>query len=77
MLLAHASGWCPPLVCSLLGALEPLLNPVWVAIFDGEVPGVMALVGAVVVIVTITVWCIHNGREEAKLHAKATAGKSE
>lgn len=77
VLLAHASGWCPPLVCSLLGALEPLLNPVWVAIFDGEVPGVMALVGAVVVIVTITVWCIHNGREEAKLHAKATAGKSE
>lgn len=77
MLLAHASGWCPPLVCSLLGALEPLLNPVWVAIFDGEVPGIMALIGAVIVIATITAWCIHNGKEEAKLRERNTAAKSE
>ena len=77
VLLAHASGWCPPLVCSLLGALEPLLNPVWVAIFDGETPGLLALFGAVIVIVTITVWCIHNGKEEAKLRERITAAKSE
>ena len=76
VLLAHASGWCPPLVCSLLGALEPLLNPVWVAIFDGEMPGILALVGGVIVIVTITVWCIHNGKEEARLRERITAPKS-
>lgn len=64
VLLAHASGWCPPLVCSLLGALEPLLNPVWVAIFDGEIPGVLALIGAVIVIATVTVRCIYNGKHE-------------
>ncbi|MCF0120698.1 MAG: EamA family transporter [Oscillospiraceae bacterium] len=49
---------CPPLACSLLGAVEPLLNPVWVAIFDGEVPGIFALIGAIVVIVTVTAWCM-------------------
>ena len=64
VLLAHASGHCPPLVCSLLCVLEPLLNPVWVAIFDGEMPGVLALVGGVIVIVTITLWCIWDGKKE-------------
>jgi len=64
VLLAHASGWCPPLVCALLGALEPLLNPVWVAIFDGEMPGVLAMVGGAIVIVTITLWCVWSGKKE-------------
>ena len=64
VLLAHASGWCPPLVCSLLGALEPLLNPVWVALFDGEVPGPLALVGGVIVIAVITVWYIRDEKTE-------------
>ncbi len=66
VLLAHASGWCPPLICALLGALEPLLNPVWVAIFDGELPGVWALIGGVIVIIAVTALCIHDAGEEAK-----------
>ena len=66
VLLAHASGWCPPLVCALLGALEPLLNPVWVAAFDGEMPGVWALIGGVIVIIAVTALCIHDAGEEAK-----------
>lgn len=66
VLLAHASGWCPPLVCSLLGALEPLLNPVWVAIFDGELPGPLAIAGALVVVATVTAWCAWSGKHEAK-----------
>ena len=66
VLLAHASGWCPPLVCSLLGALEPLLNPVWVALFDGETPGVLSLLGGIVVIATVTLWTVYNGKREAR-----------
>lgn len=65
VLLAHASGWCPPLICALLGALEPLLNPVWVAIFDGEVPGIMALIGGVIVIAAVTALCIYDAKKEA------------
>ena len=66
VLLAHASGWCPPLVCSLLGALEPLLNPLWVAIFDGEIPGALAIAGALIVVATVTVWCVWNGKHKVQ-----------
>ena len=67
VLLGRASGSCPPLACSLLGAVEPLLNPVWVVIFDGEAPGMWALIGGVVVVVTITVWCVYGDlREKAE-----------
>jgi len=44
------------------------LNPVWVFLFDGERPGIFALVGAVIVVVSITVWCIFgqdNGNTES------------
>ena len=69
VLLAHGAGFCPPLVCSLLGALEPLLNPVWVAIFDGEVPGIKALLGGIIVIVTIAVWTV---RKDMKAETQQT-----
>lgn len=62
-LYTRASEYCPPLACCLLGAVEPLLNPVWVAIFDGEVPGLFALIGGVIVITAVTGWCILSGRE--------------
>lgn len=58
---------CPPLACSLLGAIEPLLNPVWVFLFDGEAPGFFALIGGVVVIFSITAWCVHNDRQQSKI----------
>ncbi len=58
VLYVKASVYCPPLACCLLGAVEPLLNPLWVAIFDGEKPGVFALIGAVIVITSITLWSI-------------------
>ena len=56
ILYSLAAGKCSPLACCLLGALEPLLNPLWVLIFYGEKPGVFALIGGAVVIATVTVW---------------------
>lgn len=50
------------LACNLIGAIEPLLNPVWVFLFNGEAPGFFALIGGVIVIVAITIWCIWNER---------------
>lgn len=58
ILYSLASRHCTPLACSLIGTLEPLLNPVWVFLFYGEVPGNGALMGAVIVIVAISVWLI-------------------
>ena len=58
ILYVESSKYCPPLACCLLGAAEPLLNPVWVLIFDGERPGVFALIGGVIVVVAMTLWCV-------------------
>ena len=65
ILYVKASENCPPLACSLLSAFEPLLNPVWVMIFDGEKPGLFALIGGLIVIISITVWVIQGQKEPA------------
>ncbi|MBE6687856.1 MAG: DMT family transporter [Ruminococcaceae bacterium] len=70
LLMALATEHCPPLTLSLLSAVEPLLNPVWVAIFYGEMPGIFAFIGGIIVIVTITVWCIYK---ELKLRNNRSA----
>ena len=64
ILYVKASVSCPPLACCLLGVLEPLLNPVWVMIFDGETPGIFALIGGVIIIITITVWCALDAKPD-------------
>lgn len=68
ILYIKASKYCPPLACCLLGAVEPLLNPVWVMIFDGETPGILALIGGIVVVASVTIWCIF-GKEKAETPA--------
>lgn len=65
ILFLHSSKHCPPLACNLLSVAEPLLNPVWVFIFDGEAPGLFALLGAVMVIVSVTVWSVHQAKASA------------
>lgn len=57
VLYALAASKISPLSCSLIGMIEPLLNPIWVAIFYGEMPGLFAVLGGVVVIVSVLV---HN-----------------
>ena len=64
ILFGLASEHCPPLACSLIAAVEPLLNPVWVALFDGEKPGALSLLGGAVVVLAITAWCAWKDRIE-------------
>lgn len=66
ILYALAAGDCPPLTCCLLSAIEPLLNPLWVLLFYGEKPGVFALIGGAIVIVTITAWSIYGEKRTLK-----------
>ncbi len=65
ILYVKSTKHCPPLACALLGAVEPLLNPVWVMLFDGETPGLFAFIGGIIVIVSITVWLIYGNKEKA------------
>ena len=69
ILYGRASELCPPLACCLLGAVEPLLNPIWVLIFDGEKPGIFALIGGLIVIASVTVWCATGNRSKEENHA--------
>jgi drug/metabolite transporter (DMT)-like permease len=37
----------------LITTLEPLLNPVWVALFHGEIPSTMAIIGGAIVVTAV------------------------
>ena len=39
ILYALATNRCSAVTCSIIAAIEPVLNPVWVALFGGETPG--------------------------------------
>ncbi len=46
----------------LITTLEPILNPIWVFLFVGERPGAWAVLGGVVVLVSITAWSVIKTR---------------
>jgi len=52
-----------PVSASLIAAVEPLLNPVWVFIATGESPGKWALIGGVVVLATVVVYTTVDARK--------------
>ena len=49
-----------PVTASIIGALEPILNPVLVAIFYGEMLGRLSLVGAAIVILGVLVYSLQQ-----------------
>ncbi len=63
ILMCFASGKLRPIAISLLSVIEPLLNPVWVAVFYKEIPGITAFFGAALILITITLWCLINDRQ--------------
>ena len=65
---------CPTLACTLIASLEIILSPVWVWIFLGEMPGMFAILGSVVVVATITVWCCLGGAKERPHQAPPKPG---
>lgn len=64
---------CPPLMCSVISLIEPLLNPMWVFLAVGERPSAWALVGAVVVLSSITTWCVWSERQKQRAAAAEVA----
>lgn len=64
VLYCLALGKCSSFACSLIGAIEPMLNPVWVMLFDGETPGIFALFGSVIVIAAVTIWSVAESKNE-------------
>lgn len=55
----------PPVTASLITGIEPILNPVLVALFYGEAVGTLALPGAVIVIGSVIVYnVLQSGSRE-------------
>ena len=55
----------PPVTASLITGMEPILNPLWVAIFYGEPFTVLSAVGAVIVIGSIVHYNVWNAKHTA------------
>ena len=51
------------LLACLITAMEPVLNPVWVALATGEYPGPYAIAGGIVIVVTVICYNVIAERE--------------
>ncbi len=47
-----------PISASLTSTIEPILNPIWAALFYGEMISAIAIIGAIIVIVSSTIYNI-------------------
>jgi len=50
----------------LVSVVEPVLNPLWVFLFIGEVPGVSAFVGGLIIVGAVTTASVIGARREAR-----------
>ena len=65
----------PPVAASLISGIEPILNPVLVAVFYGEKLTWLSLVGAAIVLVSVLVFNVLTaGRKQVE---KDEAGKTD
>lgn len=58
--------YTPALLACLTTAIEPVLNPVWVALATGEVPGINVVAGGVVIILTVVCYNVWTARQTAE-----------
>lgn len=66
VLLAKGLERVSPVTASLTSTIEPILNPIWVAIFYGEMISTLAIAGAAIVIISSTAYNIMNTKSVSK-----------
>ena len=54
------------MTASLITGLEPIMNPLWVAVFYGERITPLALAGAVIVVGAIVLYNVRMNRNETE-----------
>jgi DME family drug/metabolite transporter len=62
LFIKGVTGGTRPLDASIIGFIEPLLNPVWVFLFVGERPSQWALLGGAIIITTVVVHTLNQYR---------------
>ena len=62
LFIKGVQGGTRPLDASIIGFIEPLLNPVWVFLFVGEQPSNWAILGGAIIIVTVVAHTLNQYR---------------
>lgn len=58
ILYSKAIRYATAIEASLVTVVEPILNPVWVLIFLNEKPGILAILGGLIVVGAVTIRCV-------------------
>ena len=66
LLTSGIAGGVRSLDASIIGFVEPLLNPVWVFLFVGETPSQWAIIGGAIIIITVVAHTIINHRKTVR-----------
>lgn len=64
ILYVNSLKYITALEAILLTVIEPLLNPLWVYIFTGETPGILAIIGGIIVIMAIIMRNVYITKKE-------------
>jgi len=64
ILYTSATPYVSSVEAILIPVIEPLLNPVWVMLFLGEVPGPFALIGGVIIVSAIVLRSLIQSKQE-------------
>lgn len=65
LFIKGVKGGTRPLDASIIGFIEPLLNPVWVFLFVGERPSNWALLGGTIIIATVAIHTLIQYRRKS------------
>jgi len=66
LLFSFAVPKVTPLELILIPALEPILNPIWVFLFDGQAPSFLSMGAGAVIIFTILIWSLYKEKFVAR-----------
>ena len=77
VLMAKSAPHLASVEVSMLLMLDPILNPVWVALAIGEIPGSLALIGMVIVIGCVIINILVENHEETKLNKVQSSSKEQ
>ena len=77
VLMAKSAPHLASVEVSMLLMLDPILNPVWVALAVGEIPGSLALIGMVIVIGCVIINILVENHEETKRNKVQPLGKKQ
>ncbi len=69
LFIKGVTGGTRPLDASIIGFIEPLLNPVWVFLFVGEQPSNWAILGGAIIVATVVAHTLNQYRNQKQLAA--------